>query len=191
MGWLVVAAGCGPSFEQAQTQAGAHNEREWASVEGRVAASGEHWEPQSVLVARPASPVASSGAHGLFADEALYRTPNGIAFAGAFCAETQTCSQECARRAEYRFARAPDGHAVVVRIRPVVHAVVVKIAQCALGCGGAPRGQMTTLTDVGAPDPGFAAVQLGESDLARIEVRDLAVSVETVRTYCDHPTPVP
>lgn len=202
LGFLV--AGCGPSLTQATSDAAAYNETSEQKLTRRVAEAGTALTPATVTFrvagATPdpsdpagASPstapmgnlAASAGANGLVEDEKLYRVGDQIAFVGGMCAERARCGAGCGISAEYRYARAADGHLVVLRIRPSIHFVQVKVEHCGDDCGGAQP----------PPEPPPPAVVTGVvldvRALDQVEIRDLGYPLRRVVTWCANPVPRP
>lgn len=200
----ILVAGCGPSLTQATSDTTAYNETSERKLTRRVADAGTPLTPATLAfrvagtapdpnapagaspsTAPMGTPVASAGANGLVEDEKLYRVGDQIAFVGGMCAERAQCGSGCGISAEYRYARAADGHLVVLRIRPIISPVRVKVEHCGDECGGAPP----------PPEPPPPAVTTGVvldvRALDQVEIRDLGYPLRRVDTWCSSPEPRP
>lgn len=200
----LLIAGCGPSLTQATRDVDAHNETSSQRLMRRVAEAGTPLTPASIEIqiagatpdpyapagappstAPMGSPAATAGALGLVESEKLYRVGDQLAFVGGMCAERAACGAGCGMSAEYRYARAADGHLVILRIRPIVSTVRVKVDQCGSDCGGVPPGREPH------PPAMVTGALLDVRSLDQVEVRDLGYPLRRVDTWCANPEPRP
>lgn len=108
-----------------------------------------------------------------FADD-----PPGLAFQGAGCLSENSC--RCSLHSMYKFATAPDGRVVILRLEPQIEVERVReCGECSVGCG-----------QPSMPTP-RAMFRLPVTDPARVEVVPVPFTYVDVSVSCSSPVPAP